>query len=198
MSLRKVLYCKVGPKHNRAGPERAASHNCPPTMPRPPTMSTCSELNVRTLPPANIAPGAAGTNRQCTTQPSAAPPIRNRTRRAMPPMPALPTRPSISCHEKHATDTTLRTFCTKTTLFVYYQSKTTRYRILLRESMPISCHEERENFCKVGPIRPKLRIRYPIDTLSILGFRKIRGRFASHPDVFRKTAHFGGNQAVCP
>ena len=198
MSLRNVLYCKVEPEHNQSGPKRPASHNCQPTLPRPPAMSPCSELNVRTLPPANIAPGAAGTNRQCTTQPSAAPPTRNRTRRAMPPMPAQPPPPSVSCHEKHATDTILRTFCTKTTFFAYFLSKTDRYRILLRESMPISCHEESDNSLKVRPFRPKQRIRYPIDTLSIPDFREIRSRFASHPDVFRKTAYLGGNQAIYP
>ncbi len=135
-SLRSVLYCKVGPKHNRAGPERAASHNCPPTMPRPPTMSTSPELNVRILPPAHIAPGAAGTNRQCTTLQSAAPPTRSGTRRAMPPMPALPPPASVSCHEKHATDTILRTFCTKTTPFVHFQSKNDR-----EPTATASCYE---------------------------------------------------------
>ena len=125
-SLRNVLYCKVEPEHNQAPPERTASHNCPPTLPRPPAMSTCPELNVRTLPPANIAPGAAATNRQCTTRPSAAPPIRSRTRRGLPPMPALQPPASVSCHEEHATDTILRTFCTKTTSFAHFQSKNDR------------------------------------------------------------------------
>ena len=43
-------------------------------------------------------------------------------------------------------------------------------RILLRESMPISCHEKKEKFFKVRPIRPKQAFRYPIDTLSIPDF----------------------------
>ena len=43
-------------------------------------------------------------------------------------------------------------------------------RILLRESMPISCHREREKSFKVRPIRPKQAFRYPIDTLSIPDF----------------------------
>jgi len=52
------------PDTTRLGPNAMHTHICPPTMPRPPTMSTSSELNVRTLPPAHIAPGAAATNRQ--------------------------------------------------------------------------------------------------------------------------------------
>ena len=135
-SLRNVLYCKVEPEHNQAPPERTASHNCPPTLPRPPAMSTCPELNVRTLPPAHIAPGAAATNRQCTTRPSAAPPIRSRTRRGMPPMPALPPPASVSCHEKHATDAILRTFCTITTSFAHFQSKNDR-----EPTATASCYE---------------------------------------------------------
>ncbi len=131
-----MLYCKVESERNQAPPERTASHNCPPTLPKPPAMSTCSELNVRTLPPANIAPGAAGTNRQCTTLQSAAPPTLSRTRRAMPPMPALPPPASVSCHEKHATDTILRTFCTKTTPFAHFQSKNDR-----EPTATASCYE---------------------------------------------------------
>ena len=100
-----MLYCKVGPKHNRAGPERAASHNSPPTMPGPPTMSTCSERHVRILP-------------------------QRTSRRALPP-PA-----SVSCHEKHATDTILRTFCTKTTPFAHFQSKNDR-----EPTATASCYE---------------------------------------------------------
>jgi len=41
-------------------------------------------------------------------------------------MPALPAPGSVSCHEKHATVTVLRTFCTKTTFFAHFQSKTDR------------------------------------------------------------------------
>ena len=150
-------------------------------------MSTCSELNVRTLPPAHIAPGAAGTNRQCTTLQSAAPPTRSGTRRAMPPMPALPPPASVSCHEKHATDTILRTFCTKTTSFAHFQSKNDR-----ELTATASCYESpcqypatrREKvFFKVRPIGPERAFRYPIDTLPIPGFREIRSRFASQLDA---------------
>ncbi len=100
-SLRNVLYCK-------AGPECAASHNCPPTLPRPPTMPTHSERHVLTLSPSHIAPGLAATSPKCTTRP---------------PMPAPPPPASVSCHEKDATVTVLRPFCTKTTLFAHFLSK---------------------------------------------------------------------------
>jgi len=89
-------------------------------------MSTCSELNVRTLPPAHIAPGAAAANQKCATLPSAAPPTLSSGKRAMPPMPALPRPPSVSCHETRETVAELRTFCTKTTFFAHFLSKTDR------------------------------------------------------------------------
>ena len=184
-SLRNVLYCKVESERNRAGPERAASHNCPPTMPRPPTMSTSPELNVRILPPAHIAPGAAGTNRQCTTLQSAAPPTRSGTRRAMPPMPALPPPASVSCHEKHATDTILRTFCTKTTPFAHFQSKNDR-----EPTATASCYESprqypvtrREKvFSKLGQSGQNsafdtlsIPCRYPVSEKIAAGLRHIR------------------------
>ena len=57
---------------------------------------------------------------------------------------------------------------------------TDRNRILLRESMPLSCHEKREKIFKVRPIRPKQAFRYPIDTLPIPDFRKIRSQIATH------------------
>ena len=135
-------------------------------------MSTCSERHVRILPPAHIAPGAAGTNRQCTTLQSAAPPTRSGTRRSMPPMPALPPPASVSCHEKHATDTILRTFCTKTTSFAYFQSKNDR-----EPTATASCYESprqysvtrrEKHFSNFGPNWAKQRIsipyRYPPDT----------------------------------
>ena len=117
-------------------PNALHAHNCPPTMPRPQTMSTCSDLNVRNLPPAHIAPGAAATTRKCTTHPSAAPPTRSRTRRAIPPMPALPPPVSASCHEKDATVAVLRTFCTKTTSFAHFLFKNDR-----EPTAAVSCYE---------------------------------------------------------
>ena len=57
-------------------------------------------------------------------------------------------------------------------------------RILLRESMPISCHEKTEIFFKVRPNRPKQAFRYPIDTLSIPDFRRIRGHLTTHLNAF--------------
>ena len=152
-------------------------------------MSTCSERHVRNLPPAHIAPGATATNRKCATLPPAAPPTRSGAVRAMlSPMPALPPPGSVSCHEKHATGTILRIFCTKTTSFAYFQSKNDR-----EPTAAASCYEspnqnpvtrKEGNFFRIGPIRPKHALRYPIDTLPIPDFRRIRSRFASHPDAF--------------
>lgn len=102
------------------------SHTCPPTMPRPPAMPTCPELHFRSLPPAHVVPGPAGTSQQCADLPSAAPPTRSGMAPAMPPMPAPPAPGSVSCHEKHATDTVLRTFCTKTPSFAHFRSKSDR------------------------------------------------------------------------
>ena len=167
MSLRNVLYCKVEPEHNQSGPKRPASHNCPPTLPRPPAMSPCSELNVRTLPPANIAPGAAGTNRQCTTQPS-----------AMPPMPALPPPPSISCHEKHATDTTLRTFCNKTTSLAHFLHQNDTFCVLSVQNHPLPHPATRvhanilsrgeaklfQSWANQAKTAHSIPYRYPVDT----------------------------------
>ena len=99
-----MLYCKVGP-------EGAASHNCPPTLPSPPTMPTHSERHVLTLSPSHIAPGLAATSPKCTTRP---------------PMPAPPPPASVSCYEKHETVTALRTFCAKTTFFAHFLSKNDR------------------------------------------------------------------------
>ena len=177
-----MLYCKVGPKHNRAGPERAASHNCPPTLPWAPTMSTCSECHVRILPSAHIAPGAAAATRQCTTLQSAAPPTRSGTRRAMPPMPALPPPASVSCHEKHATDTILRTLCTKTTSFAHFQSKSDR-----EPTATVSCYEspcqypvtkKEKNLSKLGQSGQNehfdtlsIPCRYPVSEKSAAGLR---------------------------
>ncbi len=167
MSLRNVLYCKVEPEHNQSGPKRPASHNCPPTLPRPPAMSPCSELNVRTLPPANIAPGAAGTNRQCTTQPS-----------AMPPMPAQPTPGSISCHEKHATDTTLRTFCNKTTSLAHFLHQNDTFCVLSVQNRPLPHPATRvhanilsrgegklfQSWANQAKTAHSIPYRYPVDT----------------------------------
>ena len=135
-------------------------------------MPTNSERHVLTLPPAHIAPGLAATAPKCTTQPN---------------IPAKPPHASISCHEKHETVTILRTFCTPNAILcapsVQDRPRTDRDRILLRESIPISCHEEREVFLEVRPIRPRQPIRYPIDTPPIPDFRKARSLFASHPDA---------------
>ena len=169
MSFQNVLYCKVEPEHNQAGPDRAASHNCPSTMPRPQTMSTCSEPNVRILPQANFAPDSAGNSSKCADLPSAAPPAHSVVTHAMQPMPAPPAPGSVSCHEKHAAVAVLRNSCAQNDIFCAFSRQkrqgTDRGRILLREYMSISCHEETEKFFKVGPNRPKQAVRYPIDTL---------------------------------
>ncbi len=171
-NLQNVLYCKVQPEHTQAGPERAASHNGPPTMPRPQTMSTCSQPNVRILPQANFAPGSAGNSSKCTDLPSAAPPTHSVMTPAMQPMPALPAPGSVSCHEKHAAVVVLRTSCAQNDIFCAFSRQkrqgTDSGRILLRESMSISCHEQRRKYFQN---RPKLvttahsiPFRYPVDT----------------------------------
>ncbi len=195
-SLRNVLYCKVEPEHNQAGPERAASHNCPPTMPRPQTMPTCPEPNVRILPQANFAPGSAGNSSKCAELPSVALPTHSVVTHAMQPMPAPPAPGSVSCHEKHAAVVVLRTIGTQNDIFCAFSRQkrqgTDRGRILLRESMSISCHEETEKFFKVRPNRPKQAIRYPIDTLSIPDFP--RNSQPLYDTIRRSWANSGQNQ----
>ena len=138
--LRNVLYCKVEPEHNQSGPKRPAAHNCPPALLRHPTMSTCTELNVRTLPPAHIAPGAAAANQNCATLPSAAPPTLSSGKRAMPPMPVQPPPGSVSCHETRETVAELRTFCTKTTFLAHFLSKTDRELTATASCYESPCH----------------------------------------------------------
>ena len=149
-------------------PNAQHAHNCPPTLPRPPTMSLCSEPNVRTLSPAHIASGSAGNDSKCAELPSAAPPTHSVMTRAMQPMPAPPAPGSVSCHEKHAAVAVLRTFGTQNDILCAFSRQkrqgTDSGRILLRESMSISCHEKTEKFFKVRPNRPKQAVRYPIDT----------------------------------
>ncbi len=187
-----MLYCKFEPEHNQAGPKRAASHNCPPTMPRPPTMSTRSVPNVRILPPAHIAPGSAATNRKCTALPSAAPPTRSGTGPAIQPMPAPPPPGSVSCHKEHAAVTVLRTFCTRTPSFAHFQSKTDRELTAAASCYESPCQNpvtrREKQFSNFGPIWAKQRIRYPIDTLSIPVFRRIRSHSASQLDTLRPLA----------
>ena len=50
------------------------THRCPPTMPGPPTMSTCTRYNRQSQPAARNAPDAAATIESCADLPSAAPP----------------------------------------------------------------------------------------------------------------------------
>ena len=183
-----MLYCKVEQEHNQAlDPNALHAHTCPPTMPGPPFMSTCSEPNVRILPQANFAPGIAGNNPKCADLPSAAPPAHTVVTHAMRPMPAPPASGSVSCHEKHAAVAVLRTFGTQNDILCAFSRQKRQGndsgRILLRESMPISCHEKTEKFFKVRPNRPKQAIRYPFDSLSIPDFRKIRSHFTSQYDA---------------
>ena len=94
--------------------------------------------------------------------------------------PCILSRKACSCrcfaHFLHSKRHILREFTTK-------RPRNADIRFLLRESMPISCHEETEKFFKVRPIWPKQAIRYPIDTLSIPDFPKLRSHFASHLDA---------------
>ena len=135
-------------------------------------MSTRSVPNVRSLPPANIAPGAAGTHRQCTAPAvrRVPHPQRNRTRHAAP-AGVAGTRLCVlsrqACnrhyfaHFLHQNDI----FCA---LSVQNRPRTDRCRILLRESKPISCHEKRETFFKfwaqLGKTAHSIPYRYPVDT----------------------------------
>jgi len=158
-------------------------------------MSTRSELNVRNLPLANIAPGAAATNRKCSYLLSAAPPTRSGTKPAMQPMPSPPAPGSVSCHEKHVTDTVLRTFCTRTSSFcalsalechhfAHFQSKTDR-----ELTATASCHESpcpypvtrtKENFQSQALLGKSIQFdtlsipcRYPISEKFAAGLRHI-------------------------
>ena len=78
------------------------THKCPPTMPGPPTMSTCTRYNRQSQPAARNARDAAATIASCADLPSAAPPTGSVTVPAMPPMPAPLTHGPVSCHEKSA------------------------------------------------------------------------------------------------
>ena len=156
----------------RLDPNALHTHICPPTMPKPPTMSTCSEPNVRILPQANFAPGSVGNNSKCTELPSVAQPTHSVMTPATQPMSAPPAPGSLSCHEKHAAVVVLRTFGTQNDIFCAFSRQkrqgTDSGRILLRESMSISCHEKRR---KNSQNRPKLvttahsiPFRSPFDT----------------------------------
>ncbi len=78
------------------------THRCPPTMPGPPTMSTCTRYNRQSQPAARNAPDAAATIESCADLPSAAPPTGSGMIPTMPPMPAPLTHGPVSCHEKSA------------------------------------------------------------------------------------------------
>ena len=146
-------------------------------------MPTRSELHVRILPPANIAPGSAGTHRKRTALPSAAPPTHSGTRRAMPPMPALSPPASVSCHEKEATVAVLRTYYTKTTSFTHFLSKNDRELTATASCYESLCHYPVTRREKKLQILAPFGQNRPFDTLSIPDFPKPRSRFASHPDA---------------
>ena len=130
-------------------------------------MSTCSELHVPNLHPAHIAPVPTGANRKCSHLPPAAPSIHSGTKRALPPMPAPPAPGSVSCHEMHAAVAALLTSCAQNDISCAFSRQkrlgTDSGRILLRESMPMSCHEKTENFSKLGQTGQNKQF----DTLSI-------------------------------
>ncbi len=156
----------------RLDPNKLHTHTCLPTMPKPPTMSTCSETNLRILPQANFAPGSVGNNSKCTELPSAVLPTHSVMTPAMQPMPASLAPGSVSCHEKHAAVAVISTLGTQNDIFYAFSRQerqgTDSGRILLRESMSISCHEKRR---KNSQNRPKLvttahsiPFRSPVDT----------------------------------
>ena len=135
-------------------------------------MSTCSEPNAPILPQANFAPGSAGNNSKCAELPSAVPTTHSVMTHAMRPMLAPPAPGSVSCHEKHAAVAVLRNSCAQNDIFCAFSRQkrqgTDSGRILLRESMSISCHEQRRKYFQN---RPKLvttahsiPFRYPVDT----------------------------------
>ena len=150
-------------------------------------MSTCSELHVPNLHPAHIAPVPTGANRKCSHLPPAAPSIHSGTKPALPPMPAPPAPGSVSCHEKHATVTVLRTLCTKTPLFAHFLSKTDRVLTATASRYESPCQypvtRSEEKIHKTGLNWSQQRTRYPIDTLPIPDFRTIRSQFASYLDA---------------
>ena len=151
--------------------------NARPPCPDRPAMSTCPESNVRILPQVHIAPVAAGTYRKSPTLPPAAPPTRNGMKPAMPPMPAPPATGPVSCHEKHAAVTVLRTFCTRTTYFARFYDKNGR-----QTTATVSCYESpclypvtrrKKNFSKLGQSDQNkhfdtlsIPCRYPISAVS--------------------------------
>ena len=97
-------------------------------------MPTHSERHVLTLSPSHIAPGLSATSPKCTTRP---------------PMPAPPPPASVSCHEKDATVTVLRPFCTKTTLFAHFLSKNDKELTATASGYESPCQcpvTKRENF----------------------------------------------------
>ena len=156
-------------------------------MPRPPTISTSAELNVRNLPPATIAPGTAATNPKCPHLPSAAPPIYCGTNSPMQPLPSLPAPGSVSCHEEHAAVTVLRTFCTKTTSFAHFQSKTDRELTATASCYESPCRypvtRREKKFSKLGPSGQNkhfdtlsIPCRYPISVKFAVRLRHIWSR----------------------
>ena len=186
--LRNVLYCKVEPERNHAGPERAASHDCPPTMPRPPAMSTCPERQVRILPQAQVAPGAAATNQHCADLPPAAPRSRSETVPARQPMPLPPPPCAVSCHKEHAAATVLRAFCPRTPSLAHLESKTDRELTATASCYECPCQypvtSTKENFSKRDRSGRNRAFRYLIGTPSIPDFRKTSSQFASHLDGY--------------
>ncbi len=186
-SLQNVLYCRVESEHTQAGPERAAYTH----MPAHHAQATNHVDLLRTERP-NPAPGElrSGLCRERlemrrTAVRRAAHPQCNDTRHAAHAGAAgtrlcILSRKARSCrcfaHFRHSKRHILRVFTTKAT-------GTDRGRILLRESMPISCHENAEKFFKVGPNRPKQAIQYPIDTLSVPDFPEIRSHFTTQYDA---------------
>ena len=82
----------------RFDPNPLHAHKFPPTMPGPPTMSTCSKSNLQNPPKTQNAPGAAATSQKCADLPPTGPKMIP----AIPPMPAPPTPGSISRNNKNA------------------------------------------------------------------------------------------------
>ena len=119
----------------------------------------------------------------------------------MPTMPALPPPGSVSCHETRETVAELRTFCTKTTFFAHFLSKTDRELTATASCYESPCHypvTRREKvFSKLGQSgqnsvfdTQSIPCRYPVSEEFPAGLRHIRtllGQYRTESAPFLRT-----------
>ncbi len=187
----------------RSSPNTSAlDPNTLPPHTLPPAMSTGSALKVRILPPADIASGPVGNNRQCAYLPSFAQSKRSDAKRSMKPLPAHPAPGSESCHEEHETVTALRTSCTKTPSFAHFQSKNDGELTATAScyespcQYPVTKSEEKIlELVKTGQNSAfdtlSIPGRYPISEVFAAGLRHIRthlGHYWTESDAFLHTS----------